>query len=57
MVLGKLSLPGRLILIWIIIGQGPPALAVVGAGGCCLDIFLSRLSFLSFSISQGNGPI
>ena len=40
--LGKLSVPGRP-LIWIIVGQGPIALAV-GAGGDCLDIFtLSRL--------------
>ena len=27
------------LLIWIIVGQGPIALAV-GAGGGCLDIFL-----------------
>ena len=33
------------ILIWIIVGQGPTALAV-GAGGGCLDIF-----FLSSIIS------
>ena len=39
------------LLIWIRIGQGPTVLAV-GAGGGCLDIFLSRLSFLfSFSLS------
>ena len=36
MVLGKLPLPG-VILIWIIVGQGPTAL-VVGAGEGCLDI-------------------
>ena len=35
------------LLIWIIVGQGPVALAV-GAGGGCLDIFFSHLSFLSF---------
>ena len=30
----------------------------VGAGGGCLDIFFSRLSFLfSFSLSRGDGPI
>ena len=40
MVLGK--------LIWIIVGQGPIALAV-GANGVCLDIFYSRISFLFFS--------
>ena len=32
--LGKLLVPGRL-LIWLIVGQGPTALAV-GAGGSCL---------------------
>ena len=35
------------LLIWIIVGQGPIGLAV-GAGGGCLDIFFSRLSFLFF---------
>ena len=35
--LGKLPVPGRP-TIWIIVGQGPSALAV-GAGGDCLDIF------------------
>ena len=37
MVLGELPVPSVL-LIWIIVGQGPTAL-VVGAGGGCLDIF------------------
>ena len=37
MVLGKLPVPGRP-SIWMIVGQGPIALAV-GAGGGCLDIF------------------
>ena len=39
------------LLIWIIVGQGPTALAV-GAGGGCLDIFslLYRFSFLSPSL-------
>ena len=37
MVLGKLPVPGRP-TIWIIVGQGPIALAE-GAGGGCLDIF------------------
>ena len=37
MVLGKLPLPGRP-TIWMIVGQGPMALAV-GAGRGCLDIF------------------
>ena len=56
MVLGKLPVPGRP-TVWIIVGQGPTALAV-GAGGNCLDIFFSRLSFLvSYSLSLGEGPI
>ena len=39
--------------IWIIVGQGPTALAV-GAG----VTFFSRLSFLFFySLSLGDGPI
>ena len=37
MVLGKLPVPGHP-TIWMIVGQGPIALAV-GAGGGCLDIF------------------
>ena len=35
------------LLIWIRVGQGPTTLAV-GAGGGCLDIFFSCLSFLFF---------
>ena len=39
------------LLIWIIAGQEPIAPAV-GAGGGCLDIFFSHLSFLfPFSLS------
>ena len=37
MVLGKLPVPGCP-TIWMIVGQGPIALAI-GAGGGCLDIF------------------
>ena len=37
MVLGKLSVPGRP-TVWIIVGQGPIALAV-GVGMGCLDFF------------------
>ena len=48
MVLGK--------LIWIIVGQGPIALAV-GPSGVCLDIFYSRISFLFFSPFLGDKPI
>ena len=52
MALGNLPVPGRP-TIWMIVGQGPTALAV-GAGG----FFFSRLSFLSsFSLSLGDGPI
>ena len=54
MVLGKLPVPGRP-TIWIIVGQGPIALAV-GAGGGCLDIF-TLFPFLSFSLCLGDGPI
>ena len=47
----------RGILLRIRVGQGPTVLAV-GAGGGCLDIFFSCLSFLfSFSLSLGDGPI
>ena len=56
MVLGKLPVPGRP-TVWIIVGQGPTALAG-GADGGCLDIFFSRLSLLfSYSLSLGDGPI
>ena len=55
-VLGKVPVPGRP-TIRMIVGQGPTALAV-GAGGGCLDIFNSHLSFLSsVSLSLGDGPI
>ena len=47
MVLGKLPVPGRP-TIWVIVGQGPIALAV-GAGGGCLDIFTLRYLFSSVS--------
>ena len=50
MVLGKLPVPGHP-RIWIIVGQGPTALAV-GAGGGCLDIFslIYHFSFLTPSL-------
>ena len=50
MALGKLPVPGRP-AIWIIVGQGPPALAV-GAGGGCLDIF-TLISSVSLSLVDG----
>ena len=49
MVLGKLPVPGRP-TIWIIVGQGPIALAV-GAGGGCLDIFTLIYPFFPLSSS------
>ena len=51
MVLGKLPVPGRP-TVWIIVGQGPIALAV-GAGVFFLYIFLSSIlspRFLSLSL-------
>ena len=44
------------LLIWIIVGQGPIALAV-GAGGGCLDIFSLIYIFSFLSPSLGDGPI
>ena len=46
MVLGKLPVPGRP-TIWMIVGQGPTALAVSADGGC-LDILLSSILSLLF---------
>ena len=52
MVQGKLSVPGRPLNLNRV-GQVPTVLAV-GAGGGCLDIFLSSfISFFSFSLSLG----
>ena len=56
MVLDKLPVPGRP-TFWMMVGQGPIALAV-GAGGGFFGHFYSHLSFLSsFSLSLGDGPI
>ena len=49
MVLGKLPVPGRP-TFWMILGQGPIALAV-GAGGGCLDIFTLLYPFSPLSPS------
>ena len=56
MVLGNLLVPGRP-TVWILVGQGPFALAV-GAGECFFGHFYSPLSFFSsFFLSLGDGPI
>ena len=44
------------LLIWLIVGQGPTALAE-GAGGGCPDIFTLIYLLSSFSLSLGDGPI
>ena len=49
MVLGKLPVPGRPTL-WIVVGQGPIALAV-GADMGCLDIFTLLYPFSPLSPS------
>ena len=52
-------MPGRptVCTVWIRVGQGPTALPV-DSDWRCLDIFFSRLSFLSsFSLSMGDGLI
>ena len=54
MVLGKLPVPGRP-TIWMIVGQGPIALAV-GAGGVCLEFFLSSIISLLFLPLFGRRP-
>ena len=54
MVLGKLPVPGRP-TIWIIVGQGPTALAI-GAGGGCLDFFLSSIISLFLLPLSGRRP-
>ena len=44
--------------IWMIVGQGPIALAVGAGGGGLFGHFYSPLSFLSsFSLSLGDGPV
>ena len=57
MVLGKLPVPGRP-TIWMIVGQGPIALAV-GAGRGYLDNFalFHLFSPPAFSLSLGHGPM
>ena len=48
MVLSKLPVPGRP-TFWIIVGQGPIALAVGAGGGGCLDIFTLHYPFSPLS--------
>ena len=55
MVLGKLPVLGRP-TVWMIVGQGPIALAVV-AGGGLFGHFYSPLSFSPPSLSLGDGLI
>ena len=46
------------LLVWMIVGQGPIALALGAGGGGLFGHFFSHLSFLiSFSLSLGDGPI
>ena len=54
MVLGKLPMPGRP-AYRIRVGQGPTML-VLGAGGGCLDIFLSSIISLFFLPLFGRRP-
>ena len=57
MVLDKLPVPGRP-TVWMIVGQGPIALAIGAGGVFFLDIFtlLCPFSFF-FILSLGDGPI
>ena len=45
-----------ILLIRIIVGQGPTGLPVGADGDCCLDIFFSSI-ISSFSLSLGDGPV
>ena len=54
MVLGKLPVPGRP-TIWMIVGQGPIALAA-GADGGCLDIFSLHYPFSHLLPLSGGRP-
>ena len=56
MFLGKLLVPVRP-TIWMIVGQGPIALAVGAGGGGCLDIFTLFCPFSPLSHSLGDGQI
>ena len=47
--LGKLPMLGRR-AVWVVVSQGPTALAV-GAGGGCLDFYAPVFHFSSFFLS------
>ena len=55
MVLDKLAVPGRP-TVWMIVGQGPIALAV-GADGDCLDISTLLCPFSHLLPLSWDGPI
>ena len=50
MVLDNLPMPGGILLIWIIVGQGPTARAV-GAGGFAWTLVLSTIISLFLPLS------
>ena len=54
MVLGKLPVPGHP-TTWMIVEQGPVALAV-GVGGGCLNILLTSIFTLLFLPLSGRRP-
>ena len=43
-------------LVWVVVGQGPTAFAV-GAGWGCLDVFVHVYHFSSFSLSGRRSDI
>ena len=55
MILGNLPVPGRP-TVWMIVGQGPIALAV-GAGRVVRIFLLSSILYLIFSLSGGRPDI
>ena len=55
MVLGKLPVPGCP-TIWMLVGQGPIALAM-GAGGGCLDIIPSSIFSLLFPMINNSSNL
>ena len=45
-----------ILLVWIVVGQGPTALAM-GVDGGCLDVFAPVFRFSSFSFSERRSNI